>query len=171
MKARLLLLSDLFGGKETEWIKQYRYLLESKFDTQYYDVLKLANISVSDLTEMDIHNQFLNGGIDKAVENLLKLEKEKTAVLGFSIGGTIAWKAALKGLKVSHLIAVSSTRLRHETQFPNCEIKLFFGENDPNKPKPEWFSDLKIPYQILKNQNHQLYLQKSQASLICSEFN
>lgn len=170
MKPKLIILSDLFGGKNPEWIKRYADVLKPKFDIQYYDVLELANIDGSDFIEINIHNQFLNGGIDKAVDNLLKLEKSKVAVLGFSIGGTIAWKASLKGLKISHLIAVSSTRLRYETESPNCEIKLFFGENDPNKPKFEWFSDLKIPFQILKNQNHQLYLEKTQLSLICAEF-
>nr|WP_294925292.1 alpha/beta hydrolase [uncultured Flavobacterium sp.] len=170
MKPRLVILSDLFGGENPQWIKRYTDLLEPKFDIQYYDVLELANIDASDFREINIHNQFLNGGIDAAVENLLRLEKEKIAVLGFSIGGTIAWKAALKGLNVFHLVAVSSTRVRYETKFPNCEIKLFFGENDRNKPKSQWFSDLKIPFQILKNQNHQLYLEKTQFSLICAEF-
>lgn len=144
--------------------------MEPKFEIQYYDVLELANIAVFDFTEINVHQQFINGGVDRAVENLLRLEKGEIFVLGFSIGGTIAWKASLKGLKVSHLIAVSSTRLRYETESLNCEIKLFFGENDPNKPNSEWFSDLKIPYQILKNQNHQLYLEKTQLSLICAEF-
>lgn len=136
MKPRLLILSDLFGGENPDWIKQYTDLLQSKFEIQYYNVLKLANITVSNFTEMDVHNQFLNGGIDKAVDNLLELEKDKIAVLGFSIGGTISWRAVLKGLKSSHLIAVSSTRLRYETHLPDCKVKLYFGENDKNKPDP-----------------------------------
>lgn len=168
-KPKLLILSDLFGGKNPKWIKRYTDLLESKFDIQYYDVLELANITVSDLTEMDIHNQFLNGGIDKAVENLLNQEKEKVTVLGFSIGGTIAWKASLKGLNISQLFAVSSTRLRFETEIPNCRIKLYFGEKDLNMPNSKWFSDLKISNQIFENQDHQLYLEKKNAPLICND--
>lgn len=166
MKPRLIILSDLFGGNNPEWIKRYRDLLESKFEIKYYDVLELANITVSDFTEMDIHNQFLNGGIDKAVDNLLELEKGKAAVLGFSIGGTIAWKAALKRLKVSQLIAVSSTRLRYETHLPDCKIKLYFGENDKNKPDSLWFLNLDVPYEILKNELHQLYCDNRNATLI-----
>lgn len=168
-KPKLLILSDLFGGGNPEWIKRYTDLLESKFDIQYYDVLELANITHSDLTEMDIHNQFLNGGIDKAVENLLKLEKETVTVLGFSIGGTIAWKTSLKGLNISQLFAVSSTRLRFENQIPNCRIKLYFGEKDLNMPNSKWFSDLKISNQIFENQDHQLYLEKKNAFLICND--
>ena len=141
VKPKLLILSDLFGGQHPEWINYYTNTLRSKFEIQYYDVLELANIDASNLTETDIHKQFLDGGIDKAVETLLKLETDKVTVLGFSIGGTIAWKASLLGLKTMYLFAVSSTRLRYETEAPNCEIKLYFGENDPNKPHDKWFID------------------------------
>ncbi|WP_163408899.1 alpha/beta hydrolase family protein [Flavobacterium ajazii] len=170
MKPRLLILSDLFGGKNPEWVKLYTEILQSKFDVQYYDVRVLANICLESISESDIHDQFLNGGIEKAVENLLKLEKEEIVILGFSIGGTIAWKAALNGLKVSHLIAVSSTRLRFETQIPDCKINLYFGEKDLNVPNSEWFSDLNISNQFFENQGHQLYLQKENAFIICNNF-
>jgi pimeloyl-ACP methyl ester carboxylesterase len=169
MKPRLLILSDLFGGKNPEWIKTYFDLLEPKFDIQYYDVLELGGIDKSNFAESNLHNQFLNGGIDKAVDTLLQLEKGKVTVLGFSIGGTIAWKASLKGMNAISLFAVSSTRLRYETESPNCELKLYFGEKDSNKPNSQWFLDLKISNEILQNQNHQLYLEKNNASLICNE--
>lgn len=170
VKPRLLILSDLFGGENPDWIQYYTDQLKSKFDIQYYDVRELANISLECIAESDLHNQFLNGGIEKAVENLLKIEKEETLVLSFSIGGFIAWKAALKGLKVSHLIAVSSTRLRFETKVPNCKIKLYFGDKDLNAPSLNWFSDLKIPNQFFKNETHQFYLQKKNAFLISDDF-
>ena len=169
-KPKLLILSDLFGGENPEWIKRYKDSLESKFEIQYYDVLELANITASDSIEIDIHNQFINGGIDKAVDNLLALEKGKVAVLGFSIGGTIAWKAALRGLKVSYLIAVSSTRLRFETEIPNCKIKLYFGDKDLNAPNLQWFIDLKVSSHFFKNQDHQLYLERKNITLICNNF-
>ncbi|PKB17187.1 alpha/beta hydrolase [Flavobacterium sp. 5] len=167
VKPRLLILSDLFGGESPQWIKYYTKVLESKFDIQYYDVLKLGEIDTSNCNEKSIHNQFLNTGIDKAVQNLLNLEREKVAVLGFSIGGTIAWKASLKGLNVSQLIAVSSTRLRFETEIPNCEIKLYFGEKDLNMPDLQWFLDLKILNQIIEKQDHQLYFEEKNAIAIC----
>jgi len=169
-KPKLLILSDLFGGENPEWIKRYTDLLEPKFEIQYYDVLELANISVSDLREINIHNQFLNGGIDKAVNNLLELEKGKVAVLGFSIGGTIAWKAALKGLKVVNLIAVSSTRLRFETEAPNCKTKLYFGVKDLKIPNSKWFLDSKVSNHFFENQDHQLYLERKNVALICNNF-
>jgi pimeloyl-ACP methyl ester carboxylesterase len=169
MKPRLLILSDLFGGKNPKWIKYYTEILESKFDIQYYDVLKLGEIEASNTDEKDIHNQFLKTGIDKAVQNLLNLEKEEVTVLGFSIGGTIAWKASLKGLNVCQLFAVSSTRLRFETEIPNCKIKLYFGGKDLNLPDLQWFFDLKISNQFFKNQDHQLYFDEKNAFVICND--
>lgn len=168
-KTKLLILSDLFGGQHPEWIHYYTNTLRSKFEIQYYDVLELANIDASNLTEADIHKQFLNGGIDKAVETLLKLETDKVTVLGFSIGGTIAWKASFQGLKMTHLFAVSSTRLRYETKAPGCEIKLYFGDQDSNKPNSKWFLDLNVTNEILQNQGHQLYLEEKNAAVICAE--
>lgn len=167
-KPRLLLLSDLFGGNP-EWIQNYIEILETKFQIQYYDVLKLAEID-SLIDEREIHNQFLNGGIEKAVTNLLNSEKENVRILGFSIGGTIAWKASLRGLKVKELVALSSTRLRFETEIPNCKIKLYFGDKDLNAPNHNWFLDLKISNQIIENQGHLLYQEKENAFLICSGF-
>ena len=169
MKPRLVILSDLFGGNNPEWIKMYLEILESKFEIQYYDVLELANIPAGNFIESDIHDQLLKGGIDKAVENLLKLETGKIMVLGFSIGGTIAWKASLLGLDITHLFAVSSTRLRYETEVPNSIIQLYFGEKDPNKPNPQWFLDLNLENEILRDNHHQLYLIENNAVLICSD--
>ncbi|MDL2141419.1 alpha/beta hydrolase [Flavobacterium tructae] len=169
LKPRLLILSDLFGGKDPEWIKIYSELLRSEFEIQYYDVLELADINSDDLIESDIHNQFLNGGIDCAVQKLLQLETEKIVVLGFSIGGTIAWKASLQGLNTTYLFAVSSTRLRYEAEVPNCGIKLYFGEEDPNRPNPQWFFDLNIRNEIIENHNHQLYITENNVSLVCND--
>lgn len=169
VKPKLLILSDLFGGENPEWIKFYSEILESKFDIQYYDVIKLGEIDTTDSNERTNHNQFINGGIDIAVENLLLFESEKVTVLGFSIGGTIAWKASLKGLKVYQLIAVSSTRLRFETECPNCKTELYFGEKDSNMPSLKWFLDLKISNNIFENEDHQLYLDKKNALIICDD--
>lgn len=163
-KQRLIILSDIFGGENPKWISDYARILESKFEIKYYDVIKLAEI---DASEVDIHNQFINGGIERAVQNLLNLEREPVSVLGFSIGGTIVWKSVLRGLKCSQLIAVSSTRLRFETEVPNCKINLYYGELDLNTPKTEWFLDLKIVNQIFEDQGHHLYLEKKNAIVIC----
>ena len=167
-KPRLVILPDLFGGKNPEWLHYYTTILESHFDIQYYNILELAGIS-PDHDETSIHNQFLNDGIENVINTLLVYEKKEIAVLGFSIGGTIAWKASLQGLKTTHLFAVSSTRLRYETEAPNCEIKLFFGDQDSNKPNSNWFLDLKIPSEILQYQNHQLYLEEKNAVVICCQ--
>lgn len=169
MKPKLLILSDIFGGENPEWIKKYVNLLSHKFEVQYYDVCKLANIDSENISETDLHNQFLNGGIDKAITNLSKLEKDEVYVLGFSIGGTIAWKAALKSFKINFLFAVSSTRLRLENEAPRCNLQLYFGENDFNNPDSEWFLKLKVPAQFLSNQEHQLYLQDDMIFLVCND--
>lgn len=169
MKPKLIILSDLWGKEKSEWVSVYVELLKDKFEIQYYDCFELGAIDKTDYTEENLHSQFVNGGIEKAVEHLLKSEKNSIDILAFSIGGTIAWKAAIKGLNVGCLFAVSSTRLRYETQVPDCKIKLYFGEKDTNKPDASWFKKHQIDFEILENKNHQLYLEKDFIHLICDE--
>jgi esterase/lipase len=169
MKPRLIILSDLWGKGKSKWVAGYVDLLNDKFEIQYYDCCDLGGIDKKNYTEENLHSQFVNDGIEKAVENLLKTEKNKIDVLAFSIGGTIAWKAALKGLNVRKLFAVSSTRLRYENEIPNGIIKLYYGENDSNTPSDDWFEKYSIDFEIIKNKEHSFYTEKDFATSICNE--
>jgi hypothetical protein len=169
MKPRLIILSDLWGKEKSEWVSDYIQLLKDKFGIQYYDCCELGEIDKVNYTEENLHRQFVNGGIENAVANLLKTEKNQIDILAFSIGGTIAWKSALKGLNVRRLFAVSSTRLRYEEKIPNGAIKLYYGENDSNKPSNNWFEKHSIDFQIIKNKEHEFYTEIDCTTLICDE--
>jgi pimeloyl-ACP methyl ester carboxylesterase len=169
MKPRLLILSDLWGKEKSDWVSDYVELLKGNFEIQYYDCCEFGEIEKNNYTEESLHNQFINGGIEKAVTNLLKTEKNQIDILAFSIGGTIAWKVALKGLNVRNLFAVSSTRLRFENEIPNGAIKLYFGENDSNKPDNNWFERHSVNFEIIKNKDHNFYTEKELATSICNE--
>jgi len=157
MKSRLIILSDLSGDQKSDWIGNYLNTLKSEFEIKYYDCCTLGEINMDSPTEQSLHSQFVNQGIDIAVKKLLELEPSKLNILAFSIGGTIAWKAGLKGLNISTLFAISSTRLRYETEKPNCKLKLVFGANDSFKPNPEWFNRMKISPEIIKEADHDIY--------------
>lgn len=169
MKPRLVILSDLWGKEKSDWVSFYIELLQDKFEIQCYDCCELGKIDTSDYAEENLHNQFINGGIEKAVENLLKAEKNQIDILAFSIGGTIAWKAGLKGLNVRSLLAVSSTRLRYENETPTGRIKLCYGENDCNKPNYDWFQKHSISFEVIKKKEHNFYTDKNSAIVICNE--
>lgn len=167
MSSKLIIISDLFGFDDSTWIGNYLEFLESYFEISCYDSCKLAGIDQDELTQDELHSQFINGGIDKAVEELLKSEPTEIDVLAFSIGGTIAWKAALRGLKIKNLYAISSTRLRYENQKPNCSIHLLFGENDLFKPEKSWFKNLNMESNILKDETHKLYKNEEFTAHLC----
>ena len=169
MQPRLIILSDLWGKEKSDWVFDYVERLKNKFEIQFYDCCELGAIDSTDYTEESLHLQFVNGGIQTGIENLLEAEENQIDVLAFSVGGTIAWKAALKGLNVRLLLAVSSTRLRHEEEIPNGVIKLYYGENDINKPSSNWFEKHSINYEIIKNKGHHFYTQKEFAISICNE--
>jgi dienelactone hydrolase len=169
MKPRLIILSDLWGKEKSGWVSAYIELLKDKFEIQYYDCCELGIIDKINYTEENLHSQFVNGGIEKAVQHLLKAEKNQINVLAFSIGGTIAWKAALQGLNIRSLFAVSSTRLRYEDEIPNGAIKLYYGENDSNVPNENWFQKHSIDFKIIKKKEHGFYTEKDFATSICKE--
>lgn len=154
---RLIILSDLWGNTNADWENKCVEYFKSMFEVTYYDCCKLGNINTENYTQDYLHQQFVNGGIDIAVENLLQLEKQKVTVLAFSIGGTIAWKAALKGLKVNQLILLSATRLRYEILKPCGKIQLYFGENDDYKPTQQWFESMNLTPIFIKKQEHEFY--------------
>ncbi|MHC5310360.1 alpha/beta hydrolase [Myroides sp. LJL116] len=166
---KIIILSDIWGKEKSCWMAYYTTILGQCFDLQYYDCQQLGGVSVGKDNQEDIHLEFINNGIDKAVKNLLELEKEAFAIIGFSIGGYIAWKACLSGLKVNYLFAISSTRLRYETQKPKGEIQVFFGQEDKFRPSDAWFKQMSIIYKLYVNQGHELYQKREVAKSICQQ--
>ncbi|WP_237275015.1 alpha/beta hydrolase [Tenacibaculum ovolyticum] len=170
MKPRLLILSDLWGGENIEWLSLYIKKLSVKYEVKFYDSCLLAGIANVNLSEEERHLHFVDKGINEAVTNLLELEKTAVTILAFSIGGVIGWKAALKGLKVTRFIAVSSTRLRYEVAQPFCDIMLYYGELDDFKPEKVWFDSFKeLDYQLILNKNHTMYKEVAIINKVCLE--
>ena len=156
MKAkRLLIISDILGDYPKMLIHE---LTEKYIEYKVYNACELAEVK-SDLQKEERHRLFVNGGLEKAVQNLNNWELEQVDVIAFSIGGTIAWRAALKGLKINKLTAFSSTRLRYETKKPTAEIELLYGVNDDFKPNADWFDSMNTKPRFVKDVGHEFYLE------------
>lgn len=152
---KLIVLTDLWGIEKFDWFLKFQDKLN--IEILVYDSCELGNVNKNIYKESNLHKQFVNGGIEVAVGRLLEKEKNEVNILAFSIGGTIAWKAILKGLKVNNLFVVSATRLRYETEKPNCNIQLFYGEKDEFKPNKKWFQQFEIEQKEIKNKGHEVY--------------
>lgn len=174
MSKTLIIISDLWGFAQADWIKVYLDRLQPHYIIRLYDTQKLAQLPTYLTTEEALHNRFTKGGgLTKAVFQLLRSEKkysdDSVSVLGFSIGGTIAWQAALQGLNTTELWLVSATRLRYEMQKPNGTLNLFYGADDVYKPQEVWFKKLDLAPPVLFNKNgHEFYRNTLHAQLICS---
>jgi len=169
MKPKLIIISDLFGKQDMRWVEGYRSHLSNAFQITVHDACDLAEIDPANLSEEKIHEQFVNGGIEKAVENLCRIENEPSSVLAFSVGGAIVWKAMLKGLKANCFVAVSSTRLRYESKKPSKNIHLVYGELDMYQPKEAWYSKLNLSQKsILEKASHTLYKESKYVAEICA---
>ncbi|PXY03085.1 alpha/beta hydrolase [Marinifilum breve] len=169
MKPVLIILSDLWGKEKSDWIQFYTRHLSAIYEISFYDSCTLAGVDKSVYQENRLHEQFVNGGISKAVENLINEEHKIVDVLAFSVGGVIAWKTALKKECVRDIFALSSTRLRVEVEKPDCYIRLFYGEKDRYQPRSNWFERLEIKNNIIPNALHEMYRDKSVAEIICKE--
>jgi len=158
MKQRLIILSDLWGIQRSQWLASYIQPLNLYFDIQYYDCCALSNIDTNIYEKDRLYQQFKHHGIETASRNLLVSEwHNHPHILAFSIGGIIAWKAALQGLKIQSLFAISSTQLCYESIKPNGFVKCFFGIDDTFKPSKQWFETLQIDYEWIKEQKHTMY--------------
>ena len=171
-KKRLVILSDLWGKSNAKWIESYAEKLTLKFEVIFYDSCELAGIEIETKpqNQEEVHKQFVEGGIEKAVNKLSELEKNTNSILlAFSIGGTIAWKYALKTTSiVTQLYCISSTRLRYEIVKPQCSVYLYYGTNDLFTPDKKWFEILHTTA-IFKEGNHELYREQEFAKFICEE--
>lgn len=163
---KLLLLSDLWGLQQSEWIQLYQSNLQDHFEITIYDICQLGEIDLSKYEAKAIHDQFINGKMDLAVNTLIQKEKSSVGILAFSMGATIAWKAIQKGLKADFLYAISATRLRYETEAVNSQVTLIYGKNDPYRPDKECLKHLQLKAQLIPNQGHELYRQKLIATKI-----
>jgi pimeloyl-ACP methyl ester carboxylesterase len=160
MKERLIIISDLWGKEKAEWLTNYTEILKTKFDLNFYDSCEIGNVDKSDYFQDSLHNQFVNGGIELAVNKLIEQEKNPINILAFSIGGVIAWNFGLKTDNIKSLVCISSTRLRKETRRPKGKITLYFGENDEYQPSSEWIEYMKLTFRAVPNKSHQVYTER-----------
>lgn len=167
MAEKLVILSDMWGAKKGLWITSYLGYLQQYFDITYYDIQQLSNVDITVNTADNVHRAFVEGGIDTGVAHLLKKEKEPAHYLGFSMGGTIAWKAGLMGLPMKSLYTVSSTRIRAEESKPDCKVTALFGDTDVYRPKLDWHEKVGVKSDIIAGFGHTMYADEKIISRVC----
>lgn len=170
MKSRLLIISDLWGFGKSDWISLYTKALQNEFDVELIDCCTLGEVNLEPFEQESLHQQFRQGGVKKAVQKLCEQETGKVDVLAFSIGGTVAWKAALDGLQIGRMIAISATRLRLEVRKPDCKIELIYGERDNFRPGKEWLKDRGLENELVLNGGHRIYTNPKLAKKVCASF-
>ena len=169
MAKRLVILSDMWGAKKGMWITSYLAYLQPYFDIVFYDCRQLANIDVPLNTSENVYKAFVDGGMDLAVRHLLKKENEPAHYLTFCAGGTIAFDAALKGLPMESLYAVSPIDLESFEETPDCPITLVFGDQDADIPDYLWADSRGIQMHLIDKYGHELYSDDKVITMICQD--
>lgn len=157
MKKELIIVSDLWGRNRSDWLVHFEQLLGERYDLKFYDACQLGEVDLTDYNQENLHRQFVDFGIEKAVNKLLNLEPKPKLYIGISVGGVILWRAGLLGLPIQKLVTISATRLRHETEKPNVPIQLFFGLLDEYQPDKNWFNALQVDGHFIPKGDHDIY--------------
>lgn len=167
MAERLVVVSDMWGSKKGLWITSYLGYLQQYFNIVFYDSRELANIDKSNNTAEGMRSAFINGGLDTAVSHLLAKESEKSHYLTFCAGGAIAWKAAINGLPVKSLYAVSPIEMEHFKEGPDCPITLLYGEMEESIPSTEWSIHTKAVIERIPKFGHEMYSDEKIIKKVC----
>lgn len=160
MKPLLVLLSDLWGAERSAWWQLYTNLLSPYYNLLWLDSCALGVINTVPYTQEHLHQQFVTGGINKAVDAMLQQGTQWPApptILAFSIGGTIAWKAIQRGLMIDRFFAVSATRLRYEETPLQANGCLWYGDDDNFRPSADWLTQQQLSTAILAGYEHECY--------------
>ncbi|WP_020535068.1 hypothetical protein [Lewinella cohaerens] len=172
MKQRLVILSDLWGAGRSQWWSCYEQPLRQYFELEWYDCCELGEIDLSNYEQDQLHQQFLENGIERAINNLLAAEKQHppAPILAFSIGGTIGWKAIQKGFSCGYFCAVSATRLRKEQEVFPVKGTLYYGADDPFRPDEQWSQQqVNLSCKLLSCYGHEAYTKPKVAKIIIDE--
>lgn len=167
MSKRLVILSDIWGCKKGLWITSYLGYLQSYFDITFYDCRELGYVDIGTNTAESLHNAFLEGGMERAVKQLLKEEKEPAHYLTFCAGSTIAWKAALKGLPIKSLYAISPFNLPGSVEKPDIPVKLLYGEYQKLTPEEERSPEKGLTTERVARFGHELYTDEKIIQKVC----
>lgn len=167
MAERLVVLSDMWGSRKGLWITSYLGYLQQYFNIVYYDSQQLADLDIVVHTKENICNAFFNGGQETAVAHILKKETEPSHYLTFCAGGTIAWKAAMKGLPVKSLYAVSPVNLHLETERPDCPVNLLYGQYQEDRPSEDWADQLDVDMAVTPGFGNTLYSDEKIIQKVC----
>lgn len=157
MAERLVVLSDMWGAKKGLWITSYLGYLQQYFDIVFYDIRKLSDVNLISDSVDDLYEAFTKGGMNTAMAQLLLKEREESHYLTFCAGGTVAWNAALCGLPMKSLTAISPVDLHLLQEKPDCKINLLYGEYQEYIPTPEWLSEMDVNLEIMPRFGRELY--------------
>lgn len=169
MAERLVILSDLWGAKKGLWITSYLGYLQQYFDIVYYDTSQLADLETSLPTAENLREAFDNGGLKRAVRNLMAKETKPSHYLTFGAGGTVVWNAAHKGLPVKSLYAVSPVHLHRETELPDCQVTLVYGEYMNNRPSRDWALRVGVPMEVVPRFGQTMYSDEKIIQKVCKD--
>ncbi|OAJ34142.1 hypothetical protein [Piscirickettsia salmonis] len=167
-----IIASDMYGifdlnQKKLNYIVDTeKLLIKCGYNVTVCSVPNIAGIT--NFTKESMHSQYISTGIERAAHTLAESCLSYDLAIGFSVGGTVFWKASKYFDKFTkELICVSSTRLRYEKEPIIAKTHLIYGGNDIYKPDIMCMKALANSYQILDKLEHEFYRSYDIRKIIC----
>jgi len=70
MDKEIIIISDIWGKKNSGWLNDYYNLLSTNYAVNYIDACELAGVALEPYEEGFLHKQFVDFGIENAVTRL-----------------------------------------------------------------------------------------------------
>ena len=112
---------------------------------------------------------FDQGGLERAVRNLIAREETPSHYLTFCAGGTVVWNAAKKGLPVKSIYSVSPMNMHRESEKPDCRVTLLYGEYMENRPSQDWAFILDANMEIVPRFGQEMYSDEKIIQKVCKD--
>lgn len=118
----------------------------------------------------ELYRVLVQGGFDIAAYKVLERFGDAEIGLGYSSGGVVLWKSVLRGLRLSRLVCISSTRLRdedpHAMRIPTLTA---FGDQDVSRPSALWGEGSDLERLLLPGAGHSFYADEDASWSACRE--
>ena len=160
MPKKALILSDFLtlNPDQDTYLQITNSVLSEQWEVTMCSSRYLAGLTALH-SKQQLHEAFISGGIITAAEHVIQdAASYYDLAIGFSIGGTILWKAVENyGLTLSKLICISSTRLRFEKSRLNPKTFLVYGVLDEYAPEQCLAMKLADKHKIIPQVGHDFY--------------
>ena len=172
MSQRLVMVSDVSGSRQDNWITTYLAALHPHFEITYYDLQELGKVSLKQVRSAFMREAFEKEGWALAQRNFIEEERatggQDTIYLGFGLGSKLIWNSVSEELPAKSLWMVSSPELGPVDHVGLIPSYFYFGGQDHSAQRAV-LSENSERLSIVPHFGSSMYMDEEIATGICQD--